>query len=173
MSEQRPTVLVITGRPGSGKSTLARTVASHLRCPLLGRDEIFHGLHLTGRLEHDPMGTAFNTFFDAIAFFAERGVSVVAEAAFQGPKWEPRLAKLVKIADVRVITCEVPVDLARDRVVERETKAGRSKPDLGPNSSVVRPYETLAFAGAETISVTTSSGYEPPLDDILNFASGG
>lgn len=119
------------------------------------------------------MGGAFNTFFDAIEFFAERGVSVVAEAAFQGPKWEPRLAKLVKIADVRVITCEVPVDVARDRVVEREAKAGRDTPDLGPNSWVVRPYESLAFAGAETISVATSNGYEPPLDIVLNFASGG
>lgn len=59
-------------------------------------------------------------FFTEIELLARSGVSLVAEAAFQHKVWAPRLAPSMEIADVRVIVCELPIEVAKARCQERE-----------------------------------------------------
>jgi predicted kinase len=181
----RPSLIVVTGRPGAGKSTLARALALAVRCPLLSRDEIKEGLvHATGELG-EPGGEAqrraTDAFFDAVTVLVGRGVTVVAEAAFQHHVWAPRLELLRRSARVRLVVCEVAPEVARTRHVER----GLADParEQFHHDHVVR----VARAGGDwrglpigtyepprsdfpTLVVDTADGYRPAFAEIVAFA---
>src|ERR1044071_914919 len=120
---RQPALIVVTGRPGAGKTTLAHALARAVRCPAVCRDEIKEGLVCTagdgGDLGADLQRHATDTFFEALALLLGRGVTVVAEAAFQDRVWAPRLQPLRELARVRVVLCEVAPELADERKVAR------------------------------------------------------
>jgi predicted kinase len=181
----RPSLIVVTGRPGAGKSTLGYALARAVRCPLLSRDEIKEGLiHATGELG-DPGGEAqrraTDAFFDALSVLLGRGVTVVAEAAFQHHLWAPRLELLQGSARVRLIVCEVPPEVARARHVER----GLADPvrERFHHDHVVRvaraggDWRALPIGAYEpprldlpTLVVDTEEGYRPAFEAIVAFA---
>src|SRR5215207_1523896 len=111
-----PALIVVAGRPGAGKTTLAHALARAVRCPAVCRDEIKEGLVCTTGDAGEPGGNlqrhATDAFFDALALLLGRGVTVVAEAAFQHEVWAPRLEPLRAVACVRVVLCEVGPELA-------------------------------------------------------------
>jgi predicted kinase len=181
----RPSLIVVTGRPGAGKSTLAYALARAVRCPLLSRDEIKEGLvHAAGELG-EPGGEAqrraTDAFFDALRVLLDRGVTVVAEAAFQHHVWAPRLEPLTESARVRLVLCEVPPEVARTRHVER----GLADParEQFHHDHVVRvaraggDWRALPIGEYEpprlnlpTLVVDTAAGYRPAFEAIVAFA---
>src|SRR5215213_5232879 len=79
---KKPFVIVVTGRPGSGKTTLAHTLAKHIHCPALCRDEFKEGyVHTMGgthaSLETDINRRLYDIFFETVDFVVSKGVSVV------------------------------------------------------------------------------------------------
>src|ERR1041385_7271330 len=92
----KPFVIVVTGRPGSGKTTLAHTLAKHIHCPALCRDEFKEGYVHTMGGTHASLGKDINRhlydiFFETVDFVVSKGVSVVIEAAFQHTAWFPKI----------------------------------------------------------------------------------
>src|SRR5207344_2998583 len=83
-----PTLVVVSGPAGCGKTTLAHVLAEALACPAICRDELKEGM---ARSAPDAVPEAgdelarrtLSAFFDVLRLLLERGISVVAEAAFQ------------------------------------------------------------------------------------------
>lgn len=183
-SDRRPTLAIVSGRPGSGKTTLARRLATALSCPLISRDEINAGIFHT--FGHDPVGaskdrvaqSAFDVFFEVIQLLVRSDVTLVAEAAFQDQRWRIGLEPLVPMADMRVIHCTVGPEVADQRVVRRRleeearrtTRRAAAVRPTDPRAPAVRPFEALSLA-VPSLSVATTDGYDPPLDEIVAFIS--
>ena len=72
-----------------------------------------------------------STFFQVLELLLAAGVTTVAEAAFQDRVWRPRLQLLAELADIRVVHCRIPADLAWARIRQRhnESPARRAHPD--------------------------------------------
>ena len=170
------------GAPGSGKTTLAHRLASRVHCPALSRDEFKEGyVHTTGG-SHESLGKDVNgrlneIFFETVDHVISKGISIVIEAAFNHKLWEPKLVPLTEVADVSIIVCSVDRQLARSRHMDRRledptrerfhgdrlvrvTKEGR-----GLISDYAPPKLNLP-----TLSVDTTDGYIPGLDQVVAFA---
>jgi predicted kinase len=173
---RQPALIVVTGRPGAGKTTLAHALARAVRCPAICRDEIKEGLVCTagdgGAPGDDLQRRATDAFFDALTLLLGRGVTVVAEAAFQARVWAPRLEPLRAIARVRVVLCEVDPALARARTVERglgDPARSRFHPERPGHGAANGEYDPPRLP-APTLLVDTSDGYQPSFDAIVEFA---
>ena len=179
----RPLLVVVSGPPGSGTTTLAHELARAIPCPAICRDEIKEGLV-------EPMAEyawspgdqlAYRTldvFFEVLSVLVDRGVSSVAESAFQHSRWEPGLAPLLGKARVRVVHCEVDADIARDRIARRAEESApfaavHGDPGLAHPAETFRErherFEPLDLP-VPTLRVATAEGYEPPLEQVVAFA---
>jgi predicted kinase len=121
MDPMRPRLIVVTGRPGAGKTTLAERLSETLGLPALHRDRVKEEMQAAcpaGSHRVDNLA-ATEAFFEGLRDWLERGISCVADAAFQHPVWEPRLASLAPVADIRVVVCQVPLTTARQRRLAR------------------------------------------------------
>ena len=190
MGWMRPTLIVVSGPPASGKTTLAHALAHAVHCPAICRDEIKEGL-VSGtepRTFAPQRGDAANqaataAFFDVVERLLQRGVTLVAEAAFQHHRWEPRLRVFGKLADVRVINCVADDAVTRQRRRHRwinepwrrrfhadpdlEQLAGKDAPaDIPPGG-----YQPIRL-NLPTLVVDTSAGYRPDFGEIVAFATG-
>lgn len=162
-----PTLILVTGRPGAGKSTLAPALAAAVRCPLVSRDAIKEGMMLAA---DEPDARVVNdAFFDAIALLLGRGVSLVAEAAFQHVLWSLHFEALATPARVRMIVLDV------DAAVARARRAARAASD--PSRERFHPavahdaYESPRLP-APTLTVDARDGYRPAFEAIVAFARG-
>ena len=175
---RRPALIVVAGRPGAGKTTLAHALARAVRCPAVCRDEIKEGLVCTAGDAGEPGGDlqrrATDAFFDALALLLGRGVTVVAEAAFQGGVWGPRLEPLRAVARVRIVLCEVSPELARARQAARgrgDPARARLHPHGAGRDPAAGSYHPPRL-DLPTLRVDTSDGYRPAFDAIVEFARG-
>jgi predicted kinase len=180
----RAWLTVVAGRPGSGKTTLAHALARAIRCPALCRDEVKEGV-----VNSLPSGTTLtdaiqrhtnDAFFETIELLLSRGVTLIAEAAFQHKLWAPRLEPLRGIASTRIIVCTVDPTLARSRHIERgladpererfhgdrPVQAAREGQQLPIGS-----YDPPSF-DVPTLVVDTTDGYRPQFESIVSFARG-
>jgi len=174
----QPTLIVVAGRPGAGKTTLAHALARAVRCPAVCRDEIKEGLVRAagdaGEPGADLQRHATDAFFDVLALLLGRGVTVVAEAAFQHRVWAPRLEPLRSVARVRVVLCEVAPELARARKDARgldDPSRARFHPQGTVHDRAPGSYDPPRL-DVPTLRVDTSDGYRPGLDTIVEFARG-
>lgn len=175
----RPALIVVAGRPGAGKTTLAHALARAVRCPAVCRDEIKEGLVFTAGGAGEPGGDlqrrATDAFFDALALLLGRGVTVVAEAAFQQRVWAPRLEPLRAFARARVVLCEVSPDVARARRAARglgDPGRARFHPEAPGRAPAAEDYDPPRL-DVPTLRIDTSDGYRPAFDAIVEFAREG
>jgi predicted kinase len=118
--DARPFLIAVGGIPGAGKTTFARRLADALYMPLLVRDEIKEGMHVTAR-SVDPAevrrfaDAAFRVFWSTAANLAAAGVSQVIEAAFHRDHAVAELERLDRCADVQLVWCDVDPEVALSR----------------------------------------------------------
>jgi predicted kinase len=177
-----PILVVVSGPAGFGKTTLAHRLSAALGCPAICRDEIKEGMaRTTGGFAPSPgdelTQRTLSVFFDVLRLLLERGVSVVAEAAFQDHIWTPNLAALSSLADFRVVHCHTDPATARRRIAEHAA-ARRAHADsallteLDSGDDYFSDFRSVAIE-APTIHVDTSNGYDPPLDVLIRFVESG
>jgi len=179
-----PSLTVVTGRPGSGKTTLAHALAGAIRRPVFCRDEFKEGFVGGSDIrergaEGDVNREIYQTFFDVIEFVLSRGISLVAEAAFQHRLWAPRLEPLCRISNVAIVICTVDPGIARARFIERalgdpERKRFHGDTDIDADDPEIEyrfeHYDPPRLS-VPTLLVNTADGYDPSLEQIASFAA--
>lgn len=185
----RPTLIVVSGPPASGKTTLAHALAQAVHCPAICRDEIKEGFVRGAASESfvPERGDAANqlataAFFDVVELLIQRGVTLVAEAAFQHHRWAPRLTALHETADIRIVNCVIDAAVARERRARRWRdepwrRRFHADPDLDQllrieRREAVRPAYAPVRLDLPTLVVDTSDGYHPTFEAIASFARG-
>jgi predicted kinase len=176
----QPALIVVTGRAGAGKTTLAHALARELHCPAVCRDEIKEGFVYTvgdaGETGGDIQLHATETFFAVLALLVDRGVTVVAEAAFQHKVWSWRLEPLLSRARVRIVVCEIDADRALVRRIARG-QADPQRARFHPNEAAhnrtgaIGSYDPPRLE-VPTLRVDTSDGYSPGFEAIVEFTRG-
>ena len=175
----RPLVVLVSGMPGSGKTTLARTLGDALHLPVLSRDDIKTGMHVTvssndpaevGRFAED----AFDVFFDVVEHLLMRGVSLVAEAAFHRDRPE-QAVELQDLADVAHLALRLDTDTAVDRYAQRAARGERHPAHADEQMvELLRSRAELYRLDAPepVLHVDTTDGYRPTMAAILAFIAG-
>jgi predicted kinase len=178
----KPKCIIVTGPGGSGKSTLAKVLGERLWMPVISRDEIKEGYVNTFGVEHDQLPpdtnrVVSNLFFEIVNHYLSGMVSIVIEAAFQHKVWQPRIARIVEIANPFIVVCTVDGEVAAQRHLQRglddphrefyhgdkAVSAYRETGILGPPGSYVAPEFDLP-----TVHVSTEGIYSPTVDEIVN-----
>ncbi len=175
--EARPLVVVISGMPGSGKTTLGRDLSDALHLPLVSRDLIKTGMHVTAH-STDPgemkrfSSAAFDTFFAALDLLVAAGSSAIAEAAFHRERSAASLARLPDRADVAHLALHVDPSVALRRYRERAERGERhpAHADLDNLERLADDVDTyLLDRPAPLLRVDTTEGCTPALADIVAF----
>lgn len=154
---------------------MAAALAAELRRPLISRDRLKEGaLQTLGFGAADDPGLArrvTDLFFAEIELLLREDVSLVAEAAFQHKVWAPRLAPLPQIADVRMVVCEVPAEVAIEHKKERALRNplwSRMHPAPEGWESRPEPHEPPAL-DVPTLKVDTSGPQASLVDSLIKF----
>ena len=169
-----PTLIVVSGPGGAGKTTLAHSLGAAVGCPALCRDEIKEGMVAAEPgfvpATSDPLTMrTYDLFFDVIGVFLRAEVTLVAEAGFQHPAWSRGLQPLAGLAKLRIIRCQLPDEVARQRALHRlaatPTRAAHADVE---HFSTARAFYPLRLE-APTLDVDTSNGWAPALPEIVEF----
>jgi predicted kinase len=144
-------------------------------CIAVSRDEIKEGMvHAMPGFVAAP-GDALThksseLFFEVVGVLLRRGVTVVAEAAFQHDRWTRWLEQLEGIARVVVVQCHVDVAVALRRMTDRGVRPAHADAYF---VETIRPEDVTTFVrlrlDAPSIDVDTAEGYAPPLEAIVAF----
>jgi predicted kinase len=174
-----PTLIVVSGPPGSGKTQLAHALAPQIPCPAVCRDEIKEGMAHTAGPGFEPSAgdpltrRTVEVFFEVIGVLVNAEVSLVAEAAYQDRLWRHGLEPLLERARLRIVHCEVEAavawERANQRIAPRAAHAvGAHVHELGAWTELFTSFERLSI-DAPSLSVDTTEGYRPSLDEIVAF----
>jgi predicted kinase len=169
-----PTLIIVSGPGGSGKTTLAHQLAATLGCLALCRDEIKEGMVASNpgfvpAISDKLTMRTYELFFEAITLFLRNEVTLVAEAGFQHSIWWRGLESLTELAMLKIVRCQAPEELARQRALTRmadePTRAAHADTE---HFSVPRTFDAIHL-DAPTLDVDTSDGWHPDLEEIAAF----
>jgi predicted kinase len=180
-----PTLVIISGPSAVGKTTLAHRLAESLGCPAICRDEIKEGMVHASSSGFVPSPgdeltrRTFPVFFGVLELLLRAGVTTVADAAFQDANWRAGLEPLLGLAQLRIVHCCVPADVALRRALRRgeSNPVRRAHVDPGPDrdpDDFAREragFERVSLA-VPTLEVDSTDGYRPGLDIIVDFVNG-
>jgi predicted kinase len=187
----RARVVLLTGAPGSGKSTLGSELARSLRIPFIARDDVRGGLFFTdGAWTPNPRRVptsdeAVETLLRMVESTAGLGVSCIVEYVVRRGRpgdW----ARITAAAD-----CVVLLTTCRDamsRFTHREMNDAllNRRPVLEAlGHASIADHTTRAVSRMESVvddmrtdfdvpmmRVATDQGYQPSLDQIIEFIGG-
>ncbi|HET6737930.1 MAG TPA: AAA family ATPase [Kribbella sp.] len=175
----KPMLVVVSGPPGTGKTTLAHRIATAIGCPAICRDEIKEGMaHATPGFvpgPGDPLTMrTLSTFFDVIGLLIGRGTTVVAEAAFQDRLWTPGLSPLLTRAELRIVHCTVPAEVALERITHRTgsdpRRAAHEDTQISPEARM-RTHNAFQPVDLPVPTLTLDTTEHPDLEPVLKFLS--
>jgi predicted kinase len=170
-------VVLIGGAPATGKTTLSLGLASKLRLPLVSKDRIkeavmdsmdvpdVHASERAGAL-------AFDLLWRFTDWLLESRSSLILEANFTS-RAIPALERIRDRSQLVQLTCVCPEEISDRRYADRAQSPDRHpghhdalRMQRGhPPSSSVGPFEL----GVATLVINTSDGYEPSLQQIVEF----
>lgn len=163
--------------PGSGKTTLARELGDALHLPVVSRDLIKTGMHVTVD-STDPAeikrfaNAAFDVFYATVELLARGGASVIAEGAFHRDLSAASLARLGDVGDVVHLALRTDPDLALRRYRERAERGERhpAHADLFNLERLAANADVYLLDAPEPVlEVDTARGCRPPLPEIVSF----
>ena len=179
---EKPLLIVVTGRPASGKTSLAHLLATEIKYPLISRDELKEGYVNTMRLTHHQLNEEANsdiykTFFEVINLLISKRISIVIEAAFQHQLWAPQLSNFLNKAEIRIIICKIPLEMAKERFYKRileqpERKKYHDDTTIDLTVLLTEDYEMINMP-LPTLEVDTTDKYNPDLKRIVDFIQSG
>ena len=109
-------------------------------------------------------------FFEVVGLLVQRGVTLVAEAAFQHVVWAPNLTELRRGASVVVVQCRTTAATALRRIEQRTRAAHADATLLATADTYFATFDRLHL-DAPSIDVDTTDGYIPSVDDITRFVA--
>lgn len=190
MTGAKPRLILITGVPGSGKSTIATELSRALRIPFLARDQVRGGLLFTagawtGRLARIPSSDeAVEAFLTSVETMLNLGVSCIVEYVVRAHRPED-FERLLAAGDVVVIKTVFDEALERfasrhrhDRLIANRAilaATGHDSVDAHTAAAVERMRqvgsEMMQTFPAPTLAVDTTDGFDPSLDEIVEFVT--
>ena len=180
MSDDLPTVVVVSGRPGSGKTTLARSIGDRLHLPVVSRDVIKTGMHATSDIDQPP-GTrrfsqaSYQATYDVVRLLLGKGVSLIVEAAFHAEFADAPLRALAAHSHVVHLRTHAATDVSVDRYIRRHLSGVRHVAH-GDDEFVERATShTMDWSiyeldlSVRSLDIDTNHGLAPDFDQICDF----
>jgi predicted kinase len=175
----RVRVVVVGGLPGTGKTTVARGVGRSRGWAVLSSDELRKqeaGLDALQRATaeygaglYTPAGVegTYERMLTRARVLLNHGESVVLDASFAQPRWRAAARAMAEDtrADIVELHCELPTDIAADRLCQRALRHA--------DASDADPAVALAMAGSfapwpSAIDVDTRPPPEATLQHVLD-----
>lgn len=177
-------IIVVTGPPGSGKTTLSHKLSKGIGCPAICRDEIKEGYVVAQNKSHDELGDKVNAtvsemFFEIVNAYLKYEITFIIEAAFQYKVWAPRLNAIKKLANLKLIICEVDPLVALERRQRRlfenpdRVRIHGEKGEMSASYSNTTQAYASPFLDVPILRVNTINEYDPNFGTILHFIMDG
>jgi predicted kinase len=181
MSEQKPQLLIITGRPAAGKSTLSKWLSKELGIPFVSKDNVrevlFSVLGWKDRKWAQLLGRAS---IDIMFYFAEMhlevGCSLILDNSFDPRLSTPRFVALINKHNAETIqlVCNSDQETLFNRFRER-AKADDRHPGHGDDDVLGKLHAYLAEEiplvmdiGGSIIEIDTTDFSKMDYPAILN-----